>query len=167
MTVPGPSALTLRGVAAAVLTPTELIAAHAGHRVPEPHRPFSGVLTSRRGGYQVRGDVVELDRWEGVTATVAMVELLDLAAAAGTDAAAARLRAALADEGRAGKDAARHIARHGTGGHCLTAQQMQEPAWRAIHARLGAVRVAVAAWWDPTVAPIEPASEQLDLFAAL
>lgn len=157
-------ALALRGIAADVLTPAELLAAYAGRRVPEADRPHRGVLTTSSGSYRVNGDVVELDGWAGLTETVPLVELLDLAAAAGTDAAAARLAAGIADRNRAAKDAARYITRHGEGGHCLTQQQMQAPAWQVLRARLSAVGAATAAWWAPSAAHADPAGEQLDLF---
>ncbi len=160
-----PRALALRGIAADVLTPTELLAAHAGRRAPEVDRSRGGVLTTFSGSYRVHGVVVELDGWAGLTETVALVELLELAAAAGTDAAAARLAAALADRDRATKDAGRYIARHGDGGYCLTPEQMRTPAWQVLRARLGAVGAAAAAWWDPAATPAGPAGEQLDLFA--
>lgn len=42
----------LRRIAAAVLTPTELLAAHAGGRDPEPERSHRGILTTYQGSYQ-------------------------------------------------------------------------------------------------------------------
>jgi hypothetical protein len=153
----------LRDLAAAVLEPAELLAAHAGDRTPVAERGHLGMLTTGQGGYRVEGDVVVLDGWCGITQTVPLAVLFDIAADAGTEAAAVRLGAALADRDRAHRDAARYIQRHGEDGMILSPAHRQAPEWLALVARMGAVRAAAAAWWSGEEIARVP-GEQLDLF---
>jgi hypothetical protein len=121
------------------------------------------MLTAGQGRYHVEGDVVVLDGWCGITETVPLAALLDVAADAGTEAAVVRLGAALADRDRASRDAARYIRRHGEGGMFLSPAHRQAPEWLALVARMGAVRAAAAAWWSGEAVARVP-GEQLDLF---
>lgn len=139
--------VVLRDLAAAVLEPAELLATDAASRTPAAARGHQGILTTDQGSYHVRGDVVVIDGSCGITGTVTLGALFDVAAA-GTEAAAVRLAAALADRDRASRDAARYIQRHGEGGMVLSPIHRQAPEWRALVARIGAVRVAAAAWWS-------------------
>jgi hypothetical protein len=155
-------AAVLAEIARAVLEPEELLAAWRGEPVPEVERGHRGVLhTIPRSGYQVDGDVVALDAWQGITERVPLGELHALAAAAGSAAAADRLAAALADVPKAMKDAERYIRKHGEGGHFLTLGQQERPEWLAIRERLWGVRTARRLWWTGEGLP----GEQMDLFA--
>lgn len=161
---PGERSQVVRDIAAALLAPAELVAAHAGDHTSGVERVHGGILTTTHGSYRVRGDVVELDGWRGHTETVPRAELLDIAAASGTPAAAARMAAALADHDRAHNDASRYIRKHGDGGHCLTLAQQRAPEWLALCDRMGAVKTARAAWWDSSIDVVGVPGEQLDLF---
>jgi hypothetical protein len=153
----------LRGLAAAVLEPAEVLAAYAGDRTPSAERSHRGVFTTGQGSYRVHADVVVLDGWCGVSETVPLAELLDLAANAGTEAAGIRLAAALADRDRAHRDVARYIQRRGEGGMVLSPAHRQAPEWLALVARMGTVRASAAAWWSGEEIARVP-GEQLDLF---
>jgi hypothetical protein len=154
----------LRELAAAVLEPAELLAAYAGDRTPAAERSHHGVLTTDRGSYHVRGEVVVLDGWRGITeTTIPLAALLDVAVDAGTEAATVHVAAALADRDRAHRDAARYIQRHGEGGMVLSPAHRQAPEWLALVARMGAVRAAAAARWSGEEIGRVP-GKQLDLF---
>jgi hypothetical protein len=157
-------AAVLAEIAATVLEPEELLAAWRGDPVPEVDRGHSGMFIGA-AGYHLDGDVLVLDNWQGITERVPLAELLALAAAAGSQAAADRLVAAIADRPKAMKDAERYIRKNGVGGepgHRMILQPGHSaPAWEAIRARLWGVSTARRLWWTGEGLP----GEQIDLFA--